>query len=157
VRIDDSQAAITLHLVDIDNLTGDPRINDGETHGVVREAYFAAAGFDLGDQIVVGVTGQHDHAQTVRSVWPDAHVLAAHGRDGADLALLGALASASLENVRRVVIGSGDRIFTVAVDHARRHGLAVHVVGRAHSTAASLRLSADTYLPLRGTSWLPAA
>jgi uncharacterized LabA/DUF88 family protein len=67
------------------------------------------------------------------------------GPDGADLALLDAARPlrAVVESYDRVVIGSGDGIFTALAADLRRAGLVVVVVSRPVALAIDLRDSAS--------------
>lgn len=140
-------AGRTLHLVDLENLAGGPFAG---VAAMVATAggYRRAAHPRKGDHVVVAVNPHI--AYEAGSLWPGARLLAAHGPDGADRALL---AEADPDWVSRhydrVVIGSGDHIFAALAWQLRAAGLAVVVVARRSHLAAELRRAAalTRYLP----------
>ena len=74
--------------------------------------------------------------------WPGTKVLAGHGRDGADKALL---EFADVRHIAtrydRVVVGSGDHIFAPLVSELMAAGVMVTVVAPSKSIAWALRLA----------------
>ncbi len=141
----------TLHLVDIDNLLDDPTTTDPGHIDLVIRSYRRVACYAEGDLAVVA-TGHHaPHVLAVELAWPQAQHCRRRGRDGADLALLEAADwAAATGRFRRVVIGSGDRIFLVALDRLRRADIAVEFVARARSLASAVAVRARGaigYLP----------
>jgi len=85
--------------------------------------------------------------------WSQKSLHGAKGKDGADLALLRHSNQGKLlAGVDRVVIGSGDGIFSQIIDTARAVGTATWVVALPDATSQQLRYSADRYVPLRITS-----
>jgi hypothetical protein len=120
----------TLHLVDIENLIGDP-CADGATAAQVLDDYLVAARWSDHDLVVIaanpGLTG--------RIAWQiefEHRILTATGPDGADLMLLAQAAPEFVaRRAGRLVIGSGDHIFIERALRVRDLGVGVVVVARA--------------------------
>jgi hypothetical protein len=128
----------TLHLVDIENLVGNPRATKTEALGAFAH-YLDLAGYREADQIVVAA-----NPGLVREIAFDlpvpCSVHAAHGTDGADNALLGAADPAWVtERFERLVIGSGDGAFAPTARTVRDCGTPVLVVSRPSSLSSRLR------------------
>src|SRR4051812_40469380 len=100
----------TLHLLDIENLLGEPR----PTADSVRRARSAYEAHVLvGDDDLLVVACNHGCALTVGLAYADARMVVRSGHDGADLALLEVLAEHEiLGRFDAVVVASGDGIFT---------------------------------------------
>jgi hypothetical protein len=120
-----------LHLVDIENLAGDPRPSLSQ----VRQAlglYTDCLAFGAMDQ--VEVASSHLTLLNAALGWPHAHYRARSGPDGADLALLDVLRH---ENVAQrftdVAIGSGDHLFAEGAAQLAAQGVWVTVVSRRRS------------------------
>jgi hypothetical protein len=129
-----------LHLVDIENLAGDPL----PTLSKVREAqglYVACLAVGAMDQ--VEVASSHLTLVNAGLGWPHAHYRVRSGPDGADLALLDVLQH---ENVAgrftHVAIGSGDHLFAEEAAHLNDLGVWVTVVSRQRGLSLELRLAA---------------
>jgi len=141
----------TLHLVDVDNLLGDPNCTQPERIDSLFAAYRRASSFAPGDQVVVATGCNARHALTVEMAWPSVCHRRRAGRDGADMALLEESEwAADTGRFSRVVIGSGDRIFLAALDRLRSADIAVDFVSRRNSLSAALALRARgcvRYLP----------
>jgi hypothetical protein len=128
----------SLHLVDLENLVGDPRA-DARVVLDTFTRYLAVAGWRPGDQVIVA-----SNPGLIRKVMFDlpvpCNLHTACGRDGADLMLL---AQAPPELVARryarLVIGSGDHIFAARAHAARRLGVSVLVVARFGGCSSRLR------------------
>jgi hypothetical protein len=129
-----------LHLVDIENLAGDPLPSLGQ----VRQAlglYTGCLALGAMDQVEVASS----HLTLVNAVlgWPHAHYRARSGPDGADLALLDVLRH---ENVAarftHVAIASGDHLFAEEAAHLAALGVWVTVVSRQRSLSPRLALAA---------------
>lgn len=131
----------TFHLVDIENLVGDPVADDKRVTAAVA-AYKQAAHVGPADLAVIASNGKL--AVAAGLAWPGALLRVGRGPNGADLALL---AEAPVESLARrfdhVVIGSGDGIFVELVRQLRLHGRTVTVVARSGSLARRLREAAD--------------
>ena len=119
----------SLHLIDIDNLVGDPRCTDRHRIARVLALYRAAAGYREGDHAIVA-TGTNDrHVLETELAWAAAGHRRRSGRDGADLMLLDEVDWAIRGGrYSRVVIGSGDHIFTEAVERLASAAIPVLVV-----------------------------
>ena len=129
-----------LHLVDIENLAGDPRPSLSQ----VRQAqglYTDCLALGAMDQ--VEVASSHLTLLNAARGWPHAHYRVRSGPDGADLALLDVLRH---ENVAlrftHVAIGSGDHLFAEQAAHLAAHGVGVTVVSRRRSLSPRLALAA---------------
>lgn len=140
-----------LFLIDLENLLGDPFDLGGVADAMAR---CLVAGRRLpGDHLIVA---GHPHLVlkarqvTGLSFQP---LRAPQGPDGADLALLGALRPAFMaERYQRVVIASGDGIFTELAAELGRRGVTVWVVAPKGSTATRLRLAAARVVALAPVS-----
>jgi hypothetical protein len=134
----------TLHLIDIENLVGDPVADDESVRGAVA-AYKQAASVRPDDLAVIASNGKL--AMAAGLAWPGALLRIGRGPNGADLALLAAASPDWVtRRFTRVVIGSGDGIFVDLVRHLRLHGRRVTVVGRPGSIAGKLRQAAEIKL-----------
>jgi hypothetical protein len=129
-----------LHLVDVENLVGDPLPSLGQ----VREAkglYADHLAFGAMDQVVVA--SSRLTLLNAALGWPRARYRARSGPNGADLELLDVVAS---ENVAarftHVAIGSGDGAFAAAAASLATAGVWVTVVSRRRSLSARLALAA---------------
>jgi hypothetical protein len=120
-------AGRSLHLVDIENLAGGARAYRCSVADAL-EHYRALAGFQEGDHVVIAACG--GLAFRTGCLWSGARLLVAHGKDGADLALLNEIISPESIAARydRVVVGSGDGIFAEPISTLRRLGISVGVV-----------------------------
>ena len=129
----------SLHLVDLENLVGDPRAVAPRVVLDTFTQYLSVAGWQAGDHVIVA-----SNPGLIRKVMfdlPVPHNLhTARGPDGADLMLL---AHAPPELVARcysrLVIGSGDHIFAARAHAARRLGVQVLVVARFGGCSSRLR------------------
>lgn len=131
----------SLHLIDVENLAGMARPSEREVdRALMRYRTAIAVGPD--DHVVLATN--RTTAMSAGWSWPGPLVRPASGADGADLALL---AEADPDDVARrfdrVVIASGDHLFTDRVIDLRRRGVEVEVLARPGSMANSLRLAAD--------------
>ena len=128
----------SLHLLDLENLVGDPRA----AGPLVRETlsrYLRVARWREGDHVFIASNpGLMRHVVFEPPVPWNAH--ATCGPDGADVMLL-SLAPPELivRRYARLVIGSGDHIFAARANTARALGVQVLVVARAGGCSARLR------------------
>jgi hypothetical protein len=131
----------TLHLIDVENVAGMARPTETQV-GAALARYRAAVRVGPSDQIVIAAN--LTTAAWAKWAWPGALVRAASGPDGADLALLG---DADPDHVarrfQRVVIASGDHVFTERARELRARGLHVEVLARPGALSHNLRGSAD--------------
>jgi len=122
----------TLHLVDLENLAGSPRVSAGEAIETLH-SYLDAAQWQPGDLVYVAMN-PHLAERVAFDVAVPCRMHCAHGRDGADLALLAHAAPEFVaRRATRLVIGSGDHIFLPRASGARDLGVDVRVVARADS------------------------
>lgn len=138
------QPGRTLHLVDLENLMGGPFAGRAAIRRAVRE-YRAEAGVAAADLVVVAT----NPALLVEAAvaWSGGgRFLAGGGEDGADLALLDVVQDACwiAERFDRVVIGSGDGLFSDAAAALRRLGVVVGVVAR-HGRMSRRLAASSTY------------
>lgn len=126
-RIDVRQR--TLHLVDLENLVGDPFAEVDEVRRVLAD-YLVLSDWREGDLVTVAVNPGLGR----RVLWDLGIQCAPHtkgGEDGADLALLTHAAPEFVERrAGRLVIGSGDHIFLQRALAVRNRGVGVLVVAR---------------------------
>jgi hypothetical protein len=129
-----------LHLVDIENLVGDPVPSLGQVCQA-RGLYEARLAFGAMDQVEVASS----HLTLVNAAlgWPHAHYRARSGPDGADLALLDVLRHEDVAGrFTHVVIGSGDHLFAEEAARLAAQGVWVTVVSRRCSLSPRLALAA---------------
>ena len=144
VAIDLTVQGRTLHLIDLENLLGDPWAT-GPRVGWALEQYFEVSGWREGDLVYVAanphLVKEFCFDQTVG--W---RVHAAQGCDGADLALLAHAAPEFVaRRAGRLVVGSGDHIFADRARQVAARGVDVLVVSRPESR--SRELAAFPYSP----------
>lgn len=136
-------AVRTLHLVDLENLSGGPSRSSAD-HRRAWRAYVEATGIVEGDQVVVAASGRvMRHAVWFLPTGIATH--AANGADGADRVLLEVGDAAWIASrFDRLVIGSGDHAFADLADSVRALGIAVEVVAGAGRCASIYRSSGHT-------------
>ena len=132
-----------LHLVDIENLLGNPRPADTQQAVEVFEAYLTAAVWRPGDLVVVA--SNPGLMKTLAFQLPDIPCSrrCVRGQDGADRLLLQAVPNHLSTRFSRLVIGSGDGIFADLADDASRTAVETWVVGGVGSISRDLWRSAD--------------
>ena len=132
----------SLHLIDIENLTGSPSPSTAEV-GWYHIAYEA---MHVGPKDHMVVAYSHHAAPSVRWGWPRGRHLWRSGKDGADLALLEVITQERVEErFKSVVLASGDGIFADAVARLGAQGVDVTVVSRPESLSQSLMLAASRH------------
>lgn len=125
-----------IHLVDIENLLEGPTFSDIDVMGLM-ESYFILSERRVGDHVVIATC--HRAALAAWFGCPDARRLVRSGLDGADLALLDVMTSEKLAaRYDRVVIGSGDGIFSEAAAELQAQGASVRVVTRRNQLSRRL-------------------
>ena len=133
-----SPTSRTLHLVDLENLVGGPYASAVMALATL-DTYLNLAQWQLCDHVIVAA-----HPQLVLRIAFDIPISvslhSAHGRDGADLMLL-SLAPPELivKRYTRLVIGSGDGIFSERARIVRRKGVTVDVVALEGCCSKQLR------------------
>jgi hypothetical protein len=128
----------TLHLVDIENLVGDPYATKGEALAAF-DRYLETAGYRDGDQVILAA-----NPALIREIAFDlpvpCNVHAARGENGADLILLAQAEPGWVsDRFDRFVVGSGDAAFTDTALAVRDHRTPVVVVSRAASLSGRLQ------------------
>ena len=132
-----------LHLVDIENLLGNPRPADTQQAVEVFETYLVAAVWHPGDLVVVA--SNPGLMKTLAFQLPDipSSWRCIRGADGADRLLLQAVPNRLHTRFSRLVIGSGDGIFTDLADNTSRTSVETWVVSGVGFVARGLRRTAD--------------
>jgi hypothetical protein len=135
----------TLHLVDLENLLGDPRA-DADVALARFHEFLTVAGWELDDHVIIA-TNPWLMTKIAFDLPVPASRHAVHGRDGADTMLL-SLAPTELVVKRygRLVIGSGDGIFTSRARAVRDSGVAVDVVARPDGCSTRLHEFGCTFM-----------
>lgn len=130
-----------LHLIDIENLVGDPRPDVSHIHKCKRR-YFQIAHPEKSDLVVIGCS--HRAAQVVMFEWSDARFVVRSGPDGADMALMEVWDDLATRRTdfAEVLVGSGDHIFAPLSARIATEGILVTVISRPASLAPSLRVAA---------------
>lgn len=125
-------ASRTLHLVDIENLAGGSDAPLNSLPAVVQ-AYREAAPVNPGDHVLVAAGSRLAYA--VGIAWPGTQLVVGRGVDGADRALLAHLPDVTwiATHFDRVVLGSGDGIFTETLAAIRAHGIATVMIAHPRS------------------------
>jgi hypothetical protein len=141
-----STTSRTLHLVDLENLLGDPRA-EADVALATFSTYLDIAGWQPDDHVILA-TNPWLMAKIAFDLPVPASPHAVHGRDGADTMLL-SLAPTELVVKRygRLVIGSGDGIFGTRARAVRDGGTPVAVVARADGCSTRLHRVGCTFLP----------
>lgn len=149
-------ATRSLHLIDLENLCGSGLPPTSLIEKVWR-TYRYGLPTSPEDHYVVG--SSHLFAMRAWFVLPDQGIQRRirSGKDGGELAIL---ADVDLDHAagryERLVIGSGDGMFTEAAKAAREHGLHVHQVSGLGSCSRALTASAHTHSRLRLAAIEPA-
>jgi hypothetical protein len=136
-----------LHLVDLENVVGDPFVK-GRAVADVYETVLTAGGHRTGDLVVVAA-----NPWMLTELGFVAHtpcqLIAARGRDGADRALLGwARADWIVTRFDRLVVASGDGIFGSMVRAVRDAGVRVDVVHGGGRLSKLLRTAGVELVPV---------
>ena len=128
----------TLHLLDLENLVGDPCAAAPLVHETLTR-YLRVARWREGDHVIVASNpGLMWHVVFDPPVSWNAH--ATRGRDAADVMLLShAPPELVVRRYARLVIGSGDGILATRANATRDLGVDVLVVARAGSCSSRLR------------------
>jgi hypothetical protein len=125
-----------LVVVDVENLAGGA-CHTGDAAAWARRRLRDVGALQDSDQVAVAVDACG--LASVVFTWTGARCLAAHGKDGADLALLEVLAERVPQRYDRLVLASGDGIFTEAVADLVAHGVHVTVVSHEVADRVGLR------------------
>jgi NYN domain len=129
-----------LHLIDIENLAGEPRPDLTQVRQAQR-LYAACLAFGAMDQ--VEVASSHLTLLNAALGWPHAHYRVRSGPDGADLELLDVLRHENVANrFTHVAIGSGDHLFAEAAARLGAQGVWVTVISRRDHLSRRLHMAA---------------
>lgn len=143
-------AGRTLHIVDIENLVGNPRATCPEM-ALTRAQHRRVSRWASGDHTIVACNEKA--VFNAKLVYPEATVRIGYGRDGADRALLREVADYDDISGRfeRVTVGSGDGVFADLVIELRRRGVTVEVIGVRGATSNRLAAAASQvyWMPTR--------
>jgi NYN domain-containing protein len=135
-----------LHLIDIENLTGD-RMPDFDQVRAVQDSYAGRLTFSALDQVVVA--SSHRTLLSAALGWPNARYRIRSGPDGADLELLDVLVYEEVAaRFAQVIIGSGDGAFARAAASLAGAGVRVIVVSRRNSLSRRLAVAANQVIHL---------
>ena len=133
----------TLHLIDIENLMGGS-FDDAPMIERSLQHYRLAANYTKGDQAIIGCDARL--LLSVHQAWPGAFRAVGRGPDGADRAILSAVAAEDVaRRFQRVVLGSGDGIFAPLVARLGRRGVRVETVSRRIALSGKLAKWAPCY------------
>ena len=126
-----------LHLIDIENEIGKAEPSATEV-AQFRHFYLAFNNVPQDAHIVVGASSPLA-LLAIADGWPGARSVYKQGKDGADLALLEvALDEGAAGRFGKVVIASGDHVFTEAVDTLQASDVDVRVFARKYGTHHAL-------------------
>lgn len=146
----------TLHLVDLENLVGDPRAEAEPALGTFT-AYLELAHWEEGDHVILA-TNPWLMARIAFDLPVQCSRHAVHGRDGADTMLLSlAPPEHVVKRYGRLVVGSGDGIFVHRAQAVRDGGLTVDVIARPDGCSTRLHRFPCTYLAPRAGDVVLAA
>ena len=134
----------TLLVCDVENLMRKPVLGE-EDFRACRALIHGLGLVRPGDHVVLATNpGSGIHART----WPGVRLVTRHGPSGADRALVEVLQGEAIaQRFRRVVVGSGDGIFTDPVIRLAQAGLEVVVVAPPEALSKRLRIAAHRYYP----------
>jgi hypothetical protein len=132
-----SSTSRSLHLVDLENLLANPRAS-APVALATFDQYLAVARWQSGDHVIVA-TNPWLMGRIAFELSVPASLHAVHGHDGADVMLL-SLAPPEwvVKRFDRLVIGSGDGIFSGCARRVRRGGVAVEIVSRSSGCSKKL-------------------
>jgi hypothetical protein len=139
-----------LHVVDIENLIGSGFCRSEKLIKAALQSYRSAAKWQPGDLMVISANQAILGTVAFAASSFPCLVRGAQGKDGADLVLLDHTNQQMLLNsVHRLVIGSGDGIFTQLVETAHRVGTPAWVIASRRSTSDKLLRACDHYVPFQ--------
>jgi hypothetical protein len=143
----------TLHLIDIENLAGNPVPGLIDVL-LVRYRYHKRVGFSANDQAIVGCN--HLAFRHAGFSWPGVRLLVRSGENGADLELLDVIRHENVaERFSHVVIASGDGIFAPGAAALVALGCHLTVASRRAALSKRLRLTAHQVIYLDAPDLLP--
>ena len=146
LRSEELRRGRTLHLIDVENLAGTPYMTADDA-GWVMQRYRLEVAPLTGDLAVVACNP--GAAFQVKPAWPDALFRVRAGEDGADRALLAELHNGDIaRRFARVVIASGDHIFSAAAWALRSAGVVIAVAVGRGALSGDLRRAASAIYDL---------
>ncbi len=144
-------AGRALHLVDLENLAGDPDAGPARVDATI-DAYLAGAVVGNADLVAVAVN-HRIYRRSCFSLDRGWEIKLASGPDAGDLALLDAApVDWVVARFDRLVVGSGDGIFVDLVKAVRRRSVPAWVVARDDSLSGRLAAAASRVVRLGGTT-----
>jgi hypothetical protein len=129
-----------LTVVDIENLIGGAVLHADDVSWA-RQRLTTATNLASDDQVVIGTS--HVGLIHVGTTWTHQRYVVGSGPNGADHALLDVLAEDLPTKYGRVILASGDGIFTEAVTTLTSSGVHVHVVALRDRLSRRLRMAAS--------------
>jgi hypothetical protein len=125
-----------LFAIDIENYCGKPELSEADVASARQSVYdrFSPNNVDL---VVIGTSHSSNFFNTGMA-WRGARNIMMKGHDGADRALIQALAEYHPESFSEIVLFSGDGIFTDSVNELSSRGAKVTVVSRSRSLSKQL-------------------
>lgn len=142
-----------VHLIDIENLAGYPVPNVGSVREL-RDRYASRVGFGPIDQVVLAC----NHLAIGQAIfgWPGVRYLIRSGKNGADTELINVIAYEDIAaRFSRVVIASGDGIFSSQATALRTLGCHVTVVSRRAALSKRLQHTAHRLIYIDGPQAQP--
>lgn len=137
----------TLHLLDVEYLGCGPTATAGDL-GLVLDRYRTSADWHVGDHLV-GAASNWMYVRIAFDLPVDVRLLpAGGGPDAADLRLIDEAQAIDVTRYGRVVIASGDHLFTDLADELTAQDIEVWVAGYGFNTARCLAASADHVVDL---------
>ena len=122
----------TLHLVDIENLVGEPAAWTDENVVAVFDEYLQEADWQPGDSLVVASNPGLMRLLAFKLSAIPHRSLCATGPDAADNLLINAVPNEIADRYSRIVVGSGDHAFTQLLTGLRGHASTLVVYGVGH-------------------------
>lgn len=143
----------SLHLVDIENLLGDPFCEDTSYFDETVDEYKELADWRATDQVLIAANRWLSKRIAFSLESWNCRLFTAEGQDGADLRLLSEGAQPKLiEQFDRLVVGSGDAIFCKAISSAKALSLEAITVSRKSSLSSRLANESDKVLTMSESS-----
>ena len=136
----------TDQLIDIENVVGASELTAANVIEVKN-----AMDLMEGANVMQVVACSHHNAEAVMFNWPKARIILKSGKDGADLALIKVATDEDIaKRFNRVVIASGDGIFTTIAKELSEQGVEVSIVCGRGALSKNLKHQCPNvrYLPL---------
>ena len=134
----------TLHLVDIENLLCQPpRLVTGDRAVQVFDQYLETAGWRSGDSVMIASNPKLMRRMAFQLTDFPCRMLCAWGESAADELLLGAVPNHVETRYARVVVGSGDHIFSALINQLCGSKVRTLVIANSGRTSRLLFAGAD--------------